>query len=110
MGEGIVWRRNQRRQHDATRQLVPAFSFRYAGLEPRPHIAALGIKGLNVGDVEKRTILRRKPMLSSDLLDQRQSVAQAARENKLGVLATLDPTLDEVNQAEDIVFYAVFFE
>jgi hypothetical protein len=88
---------------------MAALAFRDARLEPGGYVAALGVERANIGDVKERTILGRKSMLLSDLLDEGESVAQALRKDELGILAPLDSTLDKVNEAEDIVIDAVFF-
>ena len=108
--EGLLRRRDQRRQHDLPSEVMAAPAFSDAGLEPRGHVTAFGIERTNVGDVEERTILGRKSMFFPDLLDQGESVAQAPGKDELGVFAPFDSALDEVDEAQDIVLNAVFFQ
>src|SRR5450631_893816 len=105
--EGVVWRRDQRRQHDLARKSMTAFALRDARFEPRCDATALGIQRANVRDVEERTIIRRKTVFSADLFDQGEGVAQAPSKDELGVFASLNPAFDEIQKAENIVLYAM---
>src|SRR5215472_11274678 len=49
-------------------------------------------------------------MLVTEALDEGQRLAQALREHELRVFAALDASLDELDEAENIMVELVFFE
>src|SRR5580704_6438931 len=91
----IFGRRDERRQHQPARKIVLALALGNARLEPRGHIPAFAVKSANIGDVEERAILGGEAVCLAYLFDQRKGIAQAAGKNELGILAPLDPALDE---------------
>src|SRR5579871_5716025 len=90
--------------------MIAALALRHACLQARRHVPALRIKRANVGDIEEGTVVDRKSILLANLFDQRKRIAQAAREDELGIFAPFDSSLEKVDKAENIMLDSVLLE
>src|SRR5450755_4747916 len=94
-GEDFVGRGDHRRQYEAARERMSLSAARDAIEQSLPYRTALAIERADRVVVEEGTILDGKTIFLAHLPNQRQGVAQAAREHELRILTPLDTRLDE---------------
>src|SRR5208282_2726457 len=94
--------RDDRRKHKVACKGMTLSALRDTLQQHLAHRTALTVQRADGVIIQKCAIFGRKTMLTAQLPDQRQSVAQALREHELRVFAALNAGLDELDETQGV--------